>query len=683
MLEQILRLRKELNEHNYRYYVLNDPLISDYDFDRKMRELQELEAAYPQYDDPNSPSHRVGSDLTGEFATVAHRYPMLSLSNTYSPDEMHEFCDRVAREVGETEYVCELKFDGTAISVTYENGRLVRAVTRGDGTAGDDVTANVRTIRSIPLELRGDDYPSFFEIRGEILMPHASFDRLNAEREEAGEAPFANPRNAAAGTLKQQSSAVVARRGLDNFMYYLVGDDLPYASHWESLQKAKEWGFKISDRMEFCRSTECIDDYIRRVDRLRETLPYDTDGVVIKVNEYALQRKLGYTAKSPRWAVAYKFKAEQALTRLNTVDFQVGRTGAVTPVANLDPVQLAGTTVKRASLHNAEQIALLDIRLHDMVYVEKGGEIIPKIVGVELSRRPADSTPFEYITHCPECGTLLVRYEGEAKHYCPNQSHCPPQIVGRIIHFIARRAMDIEGLGEETVALLYEQGLIRNIADLYDLTAGELAPLPRLGEKSAENIVTSIRRSAEVPFPRVLFALGIRFVGETTAKNLAARFGSLDAIAAATREQLLEADEVGEKIADSVIQYLSDEDNLKIIARLRKAGVQFSGGKREGLSDSLGGRTFVISGTFAAHSRDQLKELIELHGGKNLAAVSSNTDFLLAGANMGPAKLAKAQKLGVEIIDEERFLAMIGEGDGAGVASSPEKENNPVQGSLF
>ncbi|MBE5033414.1 NAD-dependent DNA ligase LigA [Gallalistipes aquisgranensis] len=683
MLEQILRLRKELNEHNYRYYVLNDPLISDYDFDRKMRELQELEAAYPQYDDPNSPSHRVGSDLTGEFATVAHRYPMLSLSNTYSPDEMHEFCDRVAREVGETEYVCELKFDGTAISVTYENGRLVRAVTRGDGTAGDDVTANVRTIRSIPLELRGDDYPSFFEIRGEILMPHASFDRLNAEREEAGEAPFANPRNAAAGTLKQQSSAVVARRGLDNFMYYLVGDDLPYASHWESLQKAKEWGFKISDRMELCRSTECIDDYIRRVDRLRETLPYDTDGVVIKVNEYALQRKLGYTAKSPRWAVAYKFKAEQALTRLNTVDFQVGRTGAVTPVANLDPVQLAGTTVKRASLHNAEQIALLDIRLHDMVYVEKGGEIIPKIVGVELSRRPADSTPFEYITHCPECGTLLVRYEGEAKHYCPNQSHCPPQIVGRIIHFIARRAMDIEGLGEETVALLYEQGLIRNIADLYDLTAGELAPLPRLGEKSAENIVTSIRRSAEVPFPRVLFALGIRFVGETTAKNLAARFGSLDAIAAATREQLLEADEVGEKIADSVIQYLSDEDNLKIIARLRKAGVQFSGGKREGLSDSLGGRTFVISGTFAAHSRDQLKELIELHGGKNLAAVSSNTDFLLAGANMGPAKLAKAQKLGVEIIDEERFLAMIGEGDGAGAASSPEKENNPVQGSLF
>ena len=683
MLEQILRLRKELNEHNYRYYVLNDPLISDYDFDRKMRELQELEAAYPQYDDPNSPSHRVGSDLTGEFATVAHRYPMLSLSNTYSPDEMHEFCDRVAREVGETEYVCELKFDGTAISVTYENGRLVRAVTRGDGTAGDDVTANVRTIRSIPLELRGDDYPSFFEIRGEILMPHASFDRLNAEREEAGEAPFANPRNAAAGTLKQQSSAVVARRGLDNFMYYLVGDDLPYASHWESLQKAKEWGFKISDRMELCRSTECIDDYIRRVDRLRETLPYDTDGVVIKVNEYALQRKLGYTAKSPRWAVAYKFKAEQALTRLNTVDFQVGRTGAVTPVANLDPVQLAGTTVKRASLHNAEQIALLDIRLHDMVYVEKGGEIIPKIVGVELSRRPADSTPFEYITHCPECGTLLVRYEGEAKHYCPNQSHCPPQIVGRIIHLIARRAMDIEGLGEETVALLYEQGLIRNIADLYDLTAGELAPLPRLGEKSAENIVTSIRRSAEVPFPRVLFALGIRFVGETTAKNLAARFGSLDAIAAATREQLLEADEVGEKIADSVIQYLSDEDNLKIIARLRKAGVQFSGGKREGLSDSLGGRTFVISGTFAAHSRDQLKELIELHGGKNLAAVSSNTDFLLAGANMGPAKLAKAQKLGVEIIDEERFLAMIGEGDGAGAASSPEKENNPVQGSLF
>lgn len=683
MLQRILELRKALNDHNYRYYVLNDPAISDYDYDRMMRELQDLEAAYPQYDDPNSPSHRVGSDLSGEFATVAHRYPMLSLSNTYSLEELHEFCDRVTREVGPTEYVCELKFDGTAISVTYENGRLVRAVTRGDGSTGDDVTANVRTIRSIPLELRGNDYPSFFEIRGEILMPHASFNRLNAEREEAGESPFANPRNAAAGTLKQQSSAVVARRGLDNFMYYLVGDELPYTSHWESLRKAKEWGFKISEHMKLCRSIDAIDDYIRMVDKLRETLPYDTDGVVIKVNDYVLQRKLGYTAKSPRWAVAYKFKAEQALTRLNSVDFQVGRTGAITPVANLDPVQLAGTTVKRASLHNAEQIALLDIRLHDMVYVEKGGEIIPKIVGVELSRRPADSVPFEYITHCPECGTLLVKYEGEAKHYCPNQSHCPPQILGRIIHFIARRAMDIEGLGEETVALLYQQGLIRDIADLYDLTAVQLAPLPRLGDKSAENIVKSIRRSTEIPFPRVLFALGIRFVGETTAKNLAVHFGSLDAMMAASREELLAADEVGEKIADSIVQYLADEENQRIVARLREAGVQFSGRKREGLSESLEGKTFVISGTFARHSRDQLKELIELHGGKNLAAVSSNTDFLLAGANMGPAKLAKAQKLGVEIIDEERFLTMIGEGNASRPTSVAEQENNPVQGSLF
>ncbi len=657
--ERIEELRRQLHRHNRKYYVENAPEISDFEFDALMRELAELEREHPEYADPDSPTVRVGSDITSEFRSVRHRFPMLSLGNTYSPDELHEFVARIEREVGPTEYVCELKFDGTAISLTYEHGRLVRAVTRGDGTQGDDVTANVRTIRSVPLRLDGDDWPDYFEIRGEILMPYASFDRLNAEREAAGEALFANPRNAAAGTLKLQASAEVARRGLDCVLYQMAGDALPYDSHWENLRKAREWGFRISDAMRICRDTARIDEYIALWDEQRRTLPYATDGVVIKVNRYDVRRALGTTAKAPKWAVAYKFKAEQALTRLTGVDFQVGRTGAVTPVANLEPVQLAGTTVRRATLHNAEQMALLDIRPGDMVYVEKGGEIIPKITGVELSQRPADSRPFEYIDRCPECGTPLVRYEGEAKHYCPNQSGCRPQILGRIVHFIRRKAMDIDGLGEETVELLFESGLVRDAADLYDLRAEQLACLPRLGDKSAENIVRSIRRSTEVPFRRVLFALGIRFVGETTAKYLAAHFRSLDAVMAASREELTEAEEVGERIADAIAEYFADETNRTIIRRLRAAGIRTEEEEKALASERLCGLNFVISGTFARHSRDELKELIERHGGRNLAAVSANVDYLVAGAKMGPAKLKKAEKLGIRILTEEEFEYML------------------------
>ena len=687
---RIEELREQLNRHNYKYYVENAPEISDFEFDALMHELVRLEREHPEYADPNSPTVRVGSDLTAEFETVKHRFPMLSLGNTYSLEELHEFIGRIEREAGTAEYVCELKFDGTAISLTYEHGRLLRAVTRGDGTQGDDVTANVRTIRTVPLTLRGDDWPDYFEMRGEILMPYASFDRLNAEREAAGETPFANPRNAAAGTLKQQASSVVARRGLDATLYQAAGENLPFGTHWESLQKAREWGFKVSDAMRICRNTEEIDAYIAHWDEARKSLPFPTDGVVIKVNDFAVRRMLGFTAKSPRWAVAYKFKAEQASTRLISVDFQVGRTGAITPVANLEPVQLAGTTVRRATLHNAEQMALLDIRPNDTVFVEKGGEIIPKITGVDLALRPADSRPFEYIDRCPECGTPLVRYEGEAKHYCPNQSGCRPQILGRIIHFIRRKAMDIEGLGEETVELLFENGLLHDASDLYDLRAEQLAPLPRLGEKSAENIVQSIRNSLEVPFERVLFALGIRFVGETTAKYLAAHFRSLDAVIGASREELVEADEVGGKIADAIIDYFADPENLRIVERLRRAGIRTESEARELASERLAGRNFVLSGKFAGHSRDELKALIERHGGKNLAAVSANVDYIVAGENMGPAKLKKAEKLGVKIISEEEFLRMLA--DDAPSETEPEPEpkhedaeatTSPTQGSLF
>ncbi len=679
MNKRIEWLRSELNRHNHLYYIDNSPQVSDLDYDRMMRELQELEAAHPEVADPNSPTQRVGSDLSGEFRSVRHRYPMLSLSNTYSREELSDFIRRTEQAVGrQVEYVCELKFDGTAISATYADGRLDAAVTRGDGERGDDVTANVRTIRTIPLVLQGADYPAHFEIRGEILLPRASFDRLNARRAEQGEPLFANPRNAAAGTLKQQSSAVVAGRGLDNFMYSVMGDGLPFKTHWEALQAARSWGFHISDKMELCSGLDSVMDYIDRTDRLRHTLPYDTDGVVVKVNDIALWEQLGSTAKAPRWAVAYKFKAEQALTRLLSVDFQVGRTGAITPVANLEAVQLAGTTVRRASLHNADQIALLDIRIGDMVYVEKGGEIIPKITGVELSQRPAGTGPLEYIDKCPACGAALVRYEGEAKHYCPNQGHCPPQIVGRIIHFTSRRAMDIEGLGEETVTLLYNAGLIADIADLYSLRAEQMASLPRLGQKSADNIVAGVAASASVPFARTFFALGIRFVGETTAKYVTSHFGSLDAIMDASAEQLAQADEVGERIAASIVEYFADPENQGIVARLRAAGLQFTceravrpaGGVFEGLS-------FVISGTFARHSRDELKEMIEENGGKNLAGVSAKTDFLVAGDNMGPAKLAKATDLGVKIISEDEFEAMLT------LTPAQEEQKSAVQGSLF
>lgn len=675
--DKIDQLRALLNEQNYRYYVLNDPLMSDFEYDKLMRELQDLEQANPQYADPNSPTQRVGSDRANQFASVTHRFPMQSLSNTYSREEVTDFDTRIRKEVGEVEYVCELKFDGTSISLLYEHGQLVRAATRGDGTVGDDVTENVRTIRSIPLQLRGGGYPDLFEIRGEILMPYKSFERLNREREDIGETPFANPRNAAAGSLKQQSSAVTASRDLDAYLYMLAGDEMPYATHYESLLAARQWGFKVSDQMKLCRNLDEVMDFIRYWDQARESLPFATDGVVIKVNSYAMQKQLGSTAKAPRWAVAYKFKAEQALTRLLSVDFQVGRTGAITPVANLEPVQLAGTVVKRASLHNAEQIALLDIRLGDMVYVEKGGEIIPKITEVELSERPAESQPFEFITRCPECGTELVKYEGEARHYCPNSSSCPPQIVGRIVHFISRKAMNIEGLGDETVQLLYDNGLVHDISDLYTLKRADLVRLPRLGEKSADNILRNIEASKQVPFARVLFAIGIRFIGETTAKILARQFKNIDALIHADPEQLIEAEEVGEKIARSIIEYFADTGNMRIVERLRSYGLQFQNQVQEGATDRLAGLNFVISGTFVHHSRDQLKELIERHGGRNLSGVSSNVNYLLAGQNIGPAKLAKVSKLGVKMINEEEFMQMLGD------ESAVSTENMPVQGTLF
>lgn len=676
--KQIKELREKLNHYNHLYYVENAPTVSDYEFDCMLRQLQELEQQHPEFADPNSPTARVGSDLSNAFKSVDHTFPMLSLQNTYSLDELHEWVEKITKEEGEVEFVCELKFDGTAISLTYQDGRLLRAVTRGDGSRGDDVTENVRTIRSIPLMLNGNDYPSYFEIRGEIFMPYASFERLNAEREQNEEPPFANPRNAAAGTLKQQQSKIVAQRGLDCTLYQIAGKDLQLTSHHESLEAAKRWGFKISDKIKVCRNTAEIDDFINYWDTERKALPFPTDGVVIKVNRFADRKALGSTAKAPKWAVAYKFKAEQALTRLLKVSYQVGRTGAITPVANLEPVLLAGTTVKRATLHNADQIMALDLREGDMVYVEKGGEIIPKITGVELSQRNEQSEPLQYITHCPECGAELVRYEGEAKHYCPNQSHCRPQILGRIIHFIRRKAMNIEGLGEETIELLFENSLINNIADLYDLRAEQLSTLPRLGEKSARNIMQSLQLSLEVPFHRVLFALGIRFVGETTAKYIATHFKDMDSVMGASKEELIEAEEVGDKIADSIIDYMHDEQNLIIIERLRRAGLKFKIEEKAQASSSLAGLNFVISGSFSLHSRDELKALIEAHGGKNLAAVSANTSYLLAGDKIGPSKLQKATKLGIKIISEEEFLKMI-ETDDSETTPTPAEQLPPTE----
>lgn len=685
---RIKELREKLNYLNHQYYVEAKPIVSDYEFDTLMRELQDLEALHPEFDDPNSPTRRVGSDLTNTFQSVQHAYPMLSLSNTYSLEELHEWIDKLKKEVGdEIEFDCELKYDGTAISLTYENDRLVRAVTRGDGTRGDDVTENVRTIGSVPLQLLTPSGLPSFEVRGEIFMTSTTFDRLNKEREESGEQLFANPRNAAAGTLKLQQSKIVAKRDLQFIAYQLEGRNLPFESHSQSMDNLRQWGFPVSSAALTCEKREDIDNYINHWDEERHNITEPIDGVVIKVNHYTLRRALGRTSKAPKWAVAYKFKAEQALTELQSVTFQVGRTGAITPVANLAPVHLAGTTVKRATLHNADQIEALDLRVGDMVYVEKGGEIIPKVTGVEMSQRPADSRPLEYITTCPECGTELVRYEGEAKHYCPNQSGCRPQILGRIIHFIRRKAMNIETLGEETIELLFDSGLISCLADLYDLRAEQLAVLPRLGEKSAANIIQSIRNSTQVPFHRVLFALGIRFVGETTAKYLAAHFRSMDAVMSATREELIEAEEVGAKIADSIVDYFADEQNRAIIEHLRSAGLQFVAEQKSTLSDSLAGLTFVISGSFANHSRDELKAMIEAHGGKNLAAVSSNTNFLLAGDKIGPAKLQKATKLGVKIISEQEFIEMVGDAENT-PAETPKAEETkvnqtPIQGSLF
>lgn len=688
-IQRMRELEDVLEYHSRKYYIDNAPEISDFEFDALLRELQELEAKYPDEANPNSPTKRVGSDITNSFKSVEHRYPMLSLANTYSSEELGEWIDRITKEIGEVEFVTELKFDGTAISLTYENGALSRAVTRGDGRRGDDVTDNVRTIATIPLRLTGEGYPSLFEIRGEIYMPYASFDRLNAERESQGESLLANPRNAAAGTLKQQSSQVVARRGLDCTLYHIAGDSLPSDTHYGNLMAAREWGFPVSNHIRICRSRNEIEEFIAYWDTERKSLPYATDGIVIKVNDYSNQRTLGTTAKAPRWAVAYKFQAERALTRLRSVDFQVGRTGAITPVANLDPVQLAGTVVKRASIHNAQQIAALDIRLGDMVYVEKGGEIIPKITGVDLSERPAESRPFEYITHCPECGSELVRYEGEAKHYCPNAAECKPQIIGRISHFVSRKAMDIEGLGGETIELLWENGLLRDIADIYSLDPIQLATLPRLGDKSAANIMEGIRTSKDVAFERVLFALGIRFVGETTAKYLAGHFLSLDAIASATTEELAEAEEVGAKIAVAITEYFADEHNRNIIERLRSAGLRFEAEAKSLASEALKGKSVVISGKFVGRSRDDMKALVEAHGGKCLAAVSANVDFIVAGENMGPTKLQKAEKLGITILNEEAFLALISQdtaiADSTPTESAPQKEAmaTPIQGRLF
>lgn len=662
-IERIDQLREELHTHNYNYYVLNAPVITDQEFDHLMRELQDLEAKHPEHFDPNSPSVRVGSDLNKNFKQVEHKYPMLSLGNTYSQAEVTEFYDRVSKSLNENfEICCEMKFDGTSISLTYEHGKLVQAVTRGDGVRGDDVTDNVKTIRTIPLILHGD-YPDSFEMRGEILMPWDVFEELNRERELREEPLFANPRNAASGTLKSQNSAVVASRKLDAYLYYMLGENLPHDGHYENLMEAEKWGFKISHITKKVHSLQEIFDFINYWDVERKNLPVATDGIVLKVNSLRQQRNLGYTAKSPRWAIAYKFQAERALTRLNKVTYQVGRTGAITPVANLDPVQLSGTTVRRASLHNADIIASLDLHIGDMVYVEKGGEIIPKITGVDIDSRSADAEKVEFISHCPECGSKLIRYEDEAAFYCPNETGCPPQIKGKIEHFISRRAMNIEGLGPETVDQFYQEGLIHNVADLYSLGADDICRLDRMGEKSADNIIQGIARSKEVPYERVLFALGIRFVGETVAKKVAKAFRSIDALAAANLDALIHVDEIGLKIAQSIISYFADDKNRELVERLRNAGLKLEADEEDlsGHTDILQGKSIVISGVFSRHSRDEYKELIEKHGGKNVGSISKKTSFILAGDNMGPSKLEKARSLGIAIIDENEFLSMIGE----------------------
>lgn len=664
--QRMEQLRAEIEEHNHRYYVLSQPVITDYAFDQLLRELQELEEAHPEYDDPNSPTKRVGGEVTKSFATVVHDYPMLSLSNSYSKEEIADFIKRLEKLIGEEQhaFVCELKYDGVAIGIKYRDGVFHQAVTRGDGEKGDDVSANVKTIRSVPLKLKaGSGYPDTFEIRGEIILPRSRFDRLNDELKAKGEQPYANPRNTASGTLKLQDSALVAQRGLDCFLYGIYSPDPVAETHYESVGQAAQWGFKApqpdQNRIRVCQNIDEIMEFIDYWDRERTKLDFDIDGVVIKVDRYDQQAELGFTAKSPRWAIAYKYKAEQAVTRLQRITFQVGRTGAITPVANLEPVLLAGTTVKRASLHNADIIAKLDVREGDRVFVEKGGEIIPKIVGVDLAARPMDSTPFVYAQTCPECGTELQRSEDEALHFCPNETGCPPQIMGRIQHFISRKALDIEGIGAETVTQFYTEGLIHNVADLYALRAEDLLPLERLAEKSVQNILEGLERSKQQPFERVLFALGIRHVGETVAKKLAREFGSVDALMKATTEEIEAVHEIGAVIARSVTEFFAHLENQELVKRLLEYGLQFEVVKSEDSSDKLAGKTFVISGVFQAYSRDEIKVLIETNGGKNVGSVSGKTDYLVAGENMGPSKRQKAEKLGVSILSEEEFTALI------------------------
>ncbi len=666
---RIEKLCKEIEQHNYNYYVLDKPTISDYEFDMLLEELIKLEKQHPEFLSPHSPSQRVGGQITKEFKSVKHKYAMLSLANSYSKDELTDFDERVKKGLGivgndlfgsSVEYVCELKFDGLSISLTYEHGKLTQGVTRGDGVQGDDVTTNVKTIRSIPLSIKGD-YPALFEIRGEIFLPLKVFHAINKEREEIGELPLANPRNAASGTMKMQDSAVVAKRKLDCFVYYMMGEHLPANSQYDSLEKAKAWGFKISPYTKLCNSMDEVFEFINHWDKKRDELPFDIDGIVIKVNSFKQQQQLGFTAKSPRWAIAYKFKAEQVSTVLESISYQVGRTGAITPVANLKPVLLAGTTVKRASLHNADIIEKLDVRIGDHVFVEKGGEIIPKIVGVDLAKRNPHSHHVKYITHCPECVAELVRREEEANHYCPNENGCPPQIKGKIEHFVSRKAMNIDSLGGETIEQLYDAGLIKNIADIYDLKKEQLLPLERMAEKSANNLLEGIEASKKIPFERVLYAIGIRHVGETTAKKIAKKVKNIHALENATEEELLHIDEVGEIIAKSITAYFADEESRKMINCLKSFGLQFelSEEQMQSTTDKLGAKTFVISGVFQKHSRDELKDLIEKNGGKNTGSISGKTNYLLAGDNMGPEKLKKAEKLGVAIISEDDFLKMI------------------------
>ena len=658
---KIDQLRNDLNQHNYNYYVLDTPTISDYEFDQQLKELQDLESQFPEYFDENSPTVRVGGSVTKNFKTIAHEYRMYSLDNSYSKEDLEDWEKRIIKTLGREDisFTCELKYDGASVDLLYENGKLVQATTRGDGFQGDEITANVRTIRSVPLQLKGD-FPKRFHIRGEIILPKKGFEQMNKERIEAGEDPYMNPRNTASGSLKLQDTSEVAKRPLDCLLYALVGK-LDIDNQFDTLRKAREWGFKVPKESKLCHSTDEVMDFINYWDIHRHDLPYEIDGVVVKVNSIPLQEELGYTSKSPRWAMAYKFKAEQVSTVLESISYQVGRTGAITPVANLKPVLLAGTVVKRASLHNADQIEKLDVRLGDYVFVEKGGEIIPKIVGVDTEKRTNSSLRTNYITNCPECGTKLIRNEGEAQHYCPNSDGCPPQITGKIQHFISRKAMDIEGLGGETVELLFRNGIIRNYADLYQITAPQLLPLERMAEKSAENIIKGIEKSKEVPFERVLFALGIRFVGETVAKKLSRHYKNIENLENATFEQLTEVDEIGNRIAESVISFFRDDYNKNLVERLKSYGLQFSTPEKdvENQTEKLKGLTIVVSGIFQIYSRDELKNLIEQNGGKVGSSISSKTSYVIVGDNMGPSKKEKAEKLGIPMISEQEFQKLI------------------------